>query len=58
MGIVEVIEVVVAVVSMPGFIVGAEGEKHWLRGRQAVGLLSGEELRGICSERGRHCSRE
>ena len=50
MGIVEVIEVVVAVVPMPGFVVGTEGEEHWLRRRQIVGLLSGEELRGICSE--------
>jgi len=31
MGIIEVIEVVVAVVSVSGFIVGAEGEEHWLR---------------------------
>jgi len=31
MGIVEVIEVVVAVFPMPGFIVGTEGEEHRLR---------------------------
>ena len=50
MGVVEIVEVVVAVVSMPGLVVGAEGEEHRLRRRQAVGLLSGEELRCICSE--------
>ena len=27
----EVIEVLVVVVSVSGFIVGAEGEEHWLR---------------------------
>ena len=51
LGIVEIGEVVVAVVSILGFIVGAGGEGHGLRRRQAVGLLSGEELRCICSER-------
>ena len=50
MGIVEVIDVVVAVVSMPGFVVGTEGEEHGLGGRHSVGLLPGEKLRSICSE--------
>ena len=50
MGVIEVIEVMVAVVSVSGSIFGSEREEHRLRGRQTVGLLSGEELRRICSE--------
>lgn len=50
MGIIEVIEVAVAVVSVSGFVVGTEGEKHRLGRRQTVGLLSGEELRSIRSK--------
>jgi len=43
MGIVEAVEVAVVVVSMPGSIVGAEGE-HWLRGRRTIEWLFGEGL--------------
>lgn len=58
MGVVEVIEVVVAAVSVSGIIVGAEGEEHWLGRRDGVWRLPVEELRSICSERSRHGSQE